>query len=65
MGKIIWIEFIVTDINGFSIIGDDVARIRSEEASLFVHGGPIDFQRFYRKELEFMEKSGKTLPVKS
>ncbi|MGC9321665.1 MAG: thermonuclease family protein [Kosmotogaceae bacterium] len=66
MGKIIWIEFIVTDINGFSIIGDDVvARIRPEEASLFVQGS-IDFQRFYRKRITvygevWQDASGKVL----
>lgn len=66
MGKIIWIEFIVTDINGFSIIGDDVvARVRPEEASLFVQGS-IDFQRFYRKRIRvygevWQDASGKVL----
>ncbi len=66
LGKIIWIEFIVTDINGFSIIGDDVvARVRSEEASLFVQGS-IYFQRFYRKRIRvygevWQDASGKVL----
>ncbi|PZC51982.1 MULTISPECIES: thermonuclease family protein [unclassified Mesotoga] len=66
MGKIIWIEFIVTDINGFSIIGNDVvARVRSEEAALFVQGS-IDFQRFYRKRIRvygevWQDTSGKVL----
>ena len=66
MGKIIWIEFIVTDINGLSIIGEDVvARVRSEDASLFAQGS-TDFQRFYRKRIRvygevWQDSSGKVL----
>ncbi|HDP79017.1 MAG TPA: Nuclease (SNase) [Mesotoga infera] len=66
LGKIIWIEFLVTDINGFNIIGEDVvARVRSEEASLFVQGS-TDFQRFYRKRIRvygevWQDASGKVL----
>ncbi|MBN2252310.1 MAG: thermonuclease family protein [Kosmotogaceae bacterium] len=66
MGKIIWIEFIVIDIIGFSIIGEDVVvRVRSEEATLFGQDSK-DLQRLYRKRIRvygeiWQDSSGKVL----
>ncbi len=66
LGRVIWVEFEVTSVNGLTLVGDDiVVRIRSEEASLFVLD-QADLQVLYRKRIRvygevWQDTSGKAL----
>lgn len=49
LGKIVWVEFLVTDTSRLSISGKDIiVKIRQEEADLFMPEG-FDFNKLYRK----------------
>jgi micrococcal nuclease len=66
LGKIVWVEFTVIDVNGFTVVGDDiVVRVRPEEATLFGQDSE-DLQRLYRKKIRvfgeiWQDDSGKAL----
>jgi micrococcal nuclease len=66
LGRIVWMEFYVTDVSGLSISGRDaVARIRKEEFDLFAPAG-FSLEEFYRKTVQvfgevWRDSSGKAL----
>lgn len=52
LGRVVWIEFLVTDASALTMNGKDIiVKVRGEEFRLFVLEG-FGFQRFYRKRVK-------------